>query len=252
MGRVDGKVAIITGGGMGMGESHSKLFAREGASVVVSDINIEAGESTVADIVAAGGKAIFVQHDVASESQWANVVSQAVKTYGGVDILINNAGIIFFASSQKTTADEWNKTMAVNLLGVHLGCQAVQPAMVKRGGGSIVNISSISGIVGMPNQAAYQASKGGVRQLTKALAVDYRRDNIRCNSIHPGMIRTPILGDLQDDFETARDLLGPGAAQVTRMADPIEVSYPVLFLASDEASYVNGTELVVDNGFVAT
>jgi cyclopentanol dehydrogenase len=252
MGRVDGKVAIITGAGMGMGESHSKLFAREGACVVVSDINIEAGESTVADIVADGGKAIFVQHDVASESQWANVVDTAVETYGGVDILVNNAGIIFFASSQKTTADEWNKTMAVNLLGVHLGCQAVQPAMAKRGGGSIVNISSISGIVGMPNQAAYQASKGGVRQLTKALAVDYQQDNIRCNSIHPGIIRTPILGDLKDDFEAARALLGPAAQQVTRMAEPIEVSYPVLFLASDEASYVNGTELVVDNGFAAT
>ena len=252
MDRVKGKVAIITGGGMGMGESHCKLFALEGACVVVTDINIEAGENTVADIVADGGKAIFIQHDVASESQWDNVVSQAVDTYGGIDILVNNAGIILFASSQKTTAEQWHKTMSVNLYGVHLGCQAVQPEMAKRGGGSIVNISSISGIVGVPNQAAYQASKGGVRQLTKALAVDYQRDNIRCNSIHPGMVSTPLLGKLQNDFEQARASLGPTAGQMTRMADPIEVSYPVLFLASDEASYVNGTELVVDNGFVAT
>jgi cyclopentanol dehydrogenase len=252
MGRVEGKVAIITGGGMGMGESHSKLFASEGASVVVTDINVEAGESTVSDIVADGGKAIFVAHDVGSEEQWSSVVDKAVTTYGGIDILVNNAGIVFFSSSQKTTAEEWNKTMSVNLWGVQLGCQAVQPEMAKRGGGSIVNISSISGFVGMPNQAAYQASKGGVRQLTKAVAVDFQKDNIRCNSIHPGVIRTPILGELQDDLETTRTLLGPGAQQVTRMADPVEVSYPVLFLASDEASYVNGTELVVDNGYTAT
>lgn len=252
MARVADKVAIITGGGMGMGESHSKLFASEGASVVVTDINVEAGESTVSDIVAAGGKAIFVPHDVGSEEQWSNVIDKAVAAYGGIDILVNNAGIVFFASSQKTTAEEWHKTMSVNLWGVHLGCQAVHPEMAKRGGGSIVNISSISGIVGMPNQAAYQASKGGVRQLTKAIAVDYQQDNIRCNSIHPGMIRTPILGELQDDFEKAKDLLGPAAQQITRMGEPIEVSYPVLFLASDEASYINGTELVVDNGYAAT
>jgi cyclopentanol dehydrogenase len=252
MGRVAGKVAIVTGGGMGMGESHSKLFAREGASVVVTDINSEAGEQTAADIVSDGGKAIFVAHDVGSEEQWANVVHQAVAQFGGIDILVNNAGIIFFAACQNTTAEEWHKTLSVNLWGVQLGCQAVQPEMAKRGGGSIVNISSISGIVGLPNQAAYQASKGGVRQLTKAIAVDFQKYNIRCNSIHPGMIRTPILGDLQDDFEAAKGLLGPAGGQITRMAEPIEVSYPVLFLASDEASYINGTELVVDNGFAST
>jgi len=252
MGRLDGKVAIITGGGMGMGESHCKLFAAEGAQVVVTDVDVEAGEDTLKQITDAGGDAVFVPLDVGSEEQWDNVIAKTVEAYGKITSLVNNAGIVVFKPEQDTTKEDWDFTMSVNLWGVHLGCKAVQPEMTKAGGGSIVNISSISGIVGMPNQAAYQASKGGVRQLTKAIAVDYQPFNIRCNSIHPGMIRTPILGALQNDFESAKAILGPAGGQITRMADPIEVSYPVLFLASDEASYVNGTELVVDNGFAAT
>lgn len=247
MGRVDGKVALVTGGAMGMGESHFLLLAREGARVVVTDINTEAGEATAQQIRDEGGEAIFIHHDVASEEQWQSVIDQAVAAYDKIDILINNAGIVISKPNETTTVEDWDLTMAVNSTGVFLGCKTVVPAMEKAGGGSIVNISSIYGIIGAPNAAAYQASKGAVRMLTKSCAVDYAKYNIRVNSIHPGVIRTPILGDLANDEAAIKQVLATTILQ--RMAEPIEVSYAVLLLASDESSYMTGSELVVDGGY---
>lgn len=247
MGRVDGKVALVTGGAMGMGESHCLLLAREGARVVVTDINTEAGEATAQQIRDEGGEAIFIHHDVANEDQWQSVIDQAVAAYDKIDILINNAGIVISKPNETTTVEDWDLTMAINSTGVFLGCKTVVPAMEKAGGGSIVNISSIYGIIGAPNAAAYQASKGAVRMLTKSCAVDYAKYNIRVNSIHPGVIRTPILGDLANDEAAIKQVLATTILQ--RMAEPIEVSYAVLLLASDESSYMTGSELVVDGGY---
>ncbi|MBL4868835.1 MAG: glucose 1-dehydrogenase [Pseudomonadales bacterium] len=247
MGRVEGKVAIITGGAMGMGESHSLVLAREGAKVVVTDINTTAGEATAQQIRDEGGEAVFIEHDVAIEEQWQSVIDQTVEAYGKVDILVNNAGIVIFKSNENTTVEIWDKTMAVNSTGVFLGCKTVFPAMEKAGGGSIINISSIYGIIGASNTAAYQASKGAVRMLTKSCAVDYGRYNIRVNSIHPGVIRTPILGGLEEDSEAIKSVLGSTILQ--RIGEPIEVSNAVLLLASDESSYMTGSELVVDGGY---
>lgn len=234
---------------MAMGESHCLLLAREGARVVVTDINTEAGEATAQQIPDEGGEAVFIHHDVASEEQWQSVIDQAVAAYDKIDILINNAGIVISKPNETTTVEDWDLTMAVNSTGVFLGCKTVMPAMAKAGGGSIVNISSISGIAGMPTQAAYQAGKGAVRLLTKSIAVDYAKYNIRCNSVHPGAVRTR---------GTSRVMQEPGFidAMLTstilgRVAEPIELSYPVLFLASDESSYVNGAKVVVDGGYTA-
>ena len=249
MGRVDGKVALVTGGATGMGESHSVLLAKEGAKIVVTDVNVEEGEATAQQIRDEGGEAIFLQHDVSVEEQWQDIVKQAVATYGKIDILINNAGIIIPNPNEATTVEEWDTTMAVNSTGVFLGCKSVVGAMQDAGGGSIVNISSIYGIIGAPNSGAYQASKGSVRLLTKACAVDYGPFNIRVNSVHPGVIRTPLLAALEADDEMVKQVLGPTIAQ--RMAEPIEVSYAVLLLASDESSYMTGSELVVDGGYTA-
>jgi len=249
MGRVDGKVAIVTGGAVGMGESHCLLLAREGAKVVVTDIDGAGGAATAHQIRDDGGDAIFVQHDVASEDQWQNVIDEAVATYGKVDILVNNAGIVVFKPNDETSVEEWDRIMDVNSTGVFLGCKLIVPAMQKAGGGSIVNISSIYGIIGAPNAAAYQASKGAVRMLTKSCAVDYAEYNIRVNSIHPGVVMTPLLASVTNDPETLKQLLGTTIAN--RTADPIELAYPMLLLASDESSYMTGAELVVDGGYTA-
>lgn len=249
MGRLNGKVALITGSALGMGREHAKLFASEGAKIVVTDINEQAGLENVETITRAGGEAIFIQHDVASEDDWKRVVDKAVEAYSKVDILVNNAGILLSKSLEDTSVEEWDLVMNINLKGVFLGCRAIIPAMKIAGGGSIVNISSIYGIVGAPDCAAYEASKGGVRLLTKSAAVDLIKHNIRVNSIHPGMIKTEMTKGLADIPEAAaaiaeKVLLG-------RMAEPEEVSKAVLFLASDDASYVHGTELVVDGGYTA-
>ena len=249
MGRLEGKVALITGAALGMGRAHARLFASEGAKVIVTDINEEAGRENVEAINKDGGEAIFLKHDVANESDWKQVIDKSVETYGKVDILVNNAGILLSKSLEDTSVDEWDLVMNINLKGVFLGCREIIPAMNKAGGGSIVNISSIYGLIGAPDCAAYEASKGAVRLLTKAAAVDLIKHNIRVNSIHPGMIKTEMTKGLADIPEAAAGI----AAKVLlgRMAEPEEVSKAVLFLASDESSYVHGSELVVDGGYTA-
>lgn len=249
MDRVKGKIAIVTGGALGMGRSHSMLLAKEGAKVVVTDINEQAGQQTVEDIKKEGGEAVFIKHDVANDADWKKVIQFALDTYGKVDVLVNNAGILIMKPVNETTEEEWDKIFSINAKGVFLGCKYILPAMQKAGGGSIVNISSIYGIVGAPSAAAYEATKGAVRLLTKAAAVDYVQYNIRVNSVHPGVIRTEMTKDLLAQGESAKALLGP--TLLPRAAEPSEVSYAVLFLASDESSFMTGSEVVVDGGYTA-
>lgn len=248
-GRVAGKIAIVTGGAQGMGRSHSLLLAEEGAKIVVTDVNETEGQATAKEIRDAGGDAIFVRHDVTSAEGWKEVIGQAVSTYGKVDILVNNAGILILKPLDQTEDAEWDSIMAINAKGTFLGCKHVIPAMEKAGGGSIINISSIYGIVGAPSAAAYEASKGAVRLLTKAAAIDLHKYSIRVNSVHPGVIATAMTTELLSTPEMSKAVLGTTILE--RPAQPKEVSYAVLFLASDEASFMTGSEVVVDGGYTA-
>lgn len=249
MGRLQNKVAFITGAGMGMGKSEALLFAQEGASIIVSDINEQAGQETAKSIQNSGGKAIFIKMDIALENDWIKAIEESVKAFGKIDILVNNAGILLFKSLDETTLEEWNKIFSVNVTGVFLGCKHVVPAMQKAGGGSIINISSIYGLIGAPSCAAYESSKGAVRLLTKAAASDLAKYNIRVNSVHPGLIDTPMTADIIKDPEATRKVLSTTILE--RPANAMEVARPVLMLACDDSSYMTGSELVVDGGYTA-
>jgi len=248
-GRVEGKIAFITGGGSGMGREHALLMAEEGASVIVSDVNDANGRETLSMINSRGGQGLYINFDVASETAWQGAVNQAMATFGRVDILVNNAGILYLKKIQDTTSAELDRMLDVNIKGVFYGCKHILPAMQKAGGGSIINISSIYGLIGASSAAAYQAAKGAVRILTKSVAVDYAEFNIRCNSIHPGVIRTAMTKDLLADDASTQAILG--STIIRRPAEPREVAYPVLFLASNESSYMTGSEVVVDGGYTA-
>lgn len=247
--RVEGKIAIVTGGAAGMGRTHARLLAQEGAAVVVTDIDTLGGSETAELINAEGGSATFIQHDVSSSKDWETVVEQAVQRHGRVDVLVNNAGILAFTSLQDTEEDVWDRIFSVNAKGTFLGCKAVIPGMQKSTAPSIINISSMYGIIGAPNAAAYQASKGAVRNLTKAAAVDLQTFGIRVNSVHPGVIDTAMTSEILADPEGSTALLG--TTIMSRAGQPEEVSAVVLFLASDESSFMTGSELVVDGGYIA-
>ncbi|HEX5365379.1 MAG TPA: glucose 1-dehydrogenase [Acidimicrobiales bacterium] len=249
MGRVEGKVAVVTGAAMGMGRAHAILLAREGATVAVTDLDAAAAKGTVDAVTEAGGVARAWQHDVAEESSWVEVMSQVDQAFGRVDVLVNNAGILLQKPVHETTVEEWDRIFAVNARGPFLGTRHVLGLMRKAGGGSIVNISSIYGIIGAPSAAAYEATKGAVRLLTKATAVDYAPFGIRANSVHPGVIRTHMTEGILHGGEAERALVGPTV--MARSAAPEEVSGAVLFLASDESSFMTGSEVVVDGGYTA-
>jgi NAD(P)-dependent dehydrogenase (short-subunit alcohol dehydrogenase family) len=248
--RLDGKVAIVTGAAHGMGESEALIFAREGATVVVADLDQAAGEQVAAKITGNGGTARFARLDVADEGQWEAVVRDTVAAYGRLDILVNNAGISGSSGSDVTSTPLWDSIMDVNAKGVFLGMKHAVPAMRRSGGGAIVNISSISGFVGQDRlHMAYNASKGAVRIMTKSGAVQYARDGIRVNSVHPGFMPPMRTSTVSADPAWRKPFLD--AVPLRREGRVEAVAHAVLFLASDEASYITGTELVVDGGFLA-
>ena len=250
MGRLDGKVTLISGGARGQGAAEARLFVREGASVVFGDVRDDEGKQVEAEIEAAGAKATYVHLDVTSEADWRAAVATAVGTYGKLNVLVNNAGILFRSKIEETTEADWDRIMAVNVKGVFLGTKAAIPAMRQVGGGSIINISSTAGLVGSPGEtAAYTATKGAVRLFTKATAIQHASDGIRCNSVHPGPIVTDMIRDVLENRAMWEQRLR--RLPMGRAGTPEDVAYGVLYLASDESSYVTGSELVIDGGTTA-
>jgi 3alpha(or 20beta)-hydroxysteroid dehydrogenase len=244
VGRLDGKVALVTGGARGQGEAEVRLFAAEGAKVVAADVRADAGEALAAEL---GDDVAFVRHDVSSESSWEAAVATVVERFGGLDVLVNNAGIGHVAPLAKHSLEDYERIIAVNQTGVFLGIRAAIGPMTDRGGGSIVNISSGAGLRATKYMIAYAASKYAVTGMTAAAAMELARDNIRVNSIHPGVIDTPMLGSFGDrtDDRIVR------ATPMRRMGRPEEIANVALFLASDESSYMTGSHVVVDGGITA-
>jgi 3(or 17)beta-hydroxysteroid dehydrogenase len=252
MGRVDGKVALVTGGASGIGKAVAKLLAREGARVLVTDRIVQAGEAVAAEI---GDAAAFVALDVTREDQWVAAVAAAVQRFGRLDILVNNAGVGVQKDIETTTLDEWRFVHAVNTEGVFLGCRESIKVMKLTGGGSIINVSSVAGLVGDGSLPAYCSSKGGVRLLSKSVALYCAQKGygIRCNSVHPSFIATPMVEQMIDestDPQKARARL-THASPLGKLGDVDDVAYMILYLASDESKFVTGTELVVDGGATA-
>jgi len=245
--RLGGKVALITGGASGMGQSEAVIFAREGAKVIVADV-LEAEGKKVADSL--GGAGRFVALDVTSEAAWQQAIATAVDTFGKLDVLVNNAGISGTFDPDTLSTSAWDRLMDVNAKGVFLGMKHAIPQMEKTGGGAIVNISSVSGFVGQVGiHMAYNASKGAVRLMTKSAAVQYARSGIRVNSVHPGVLPAMRSSKATADPAFRQKMLA--GVPMRREGRVEEVAHAVLFLASDEASYITGTELVVDGGWLA-
>ena len=248
--RLENKVALISGGARGMGAVEAKLFVSEGARVVIGDILEEEGGRTEAEINEGGGECLFVRLDVTSASDWQRAVAATVARFGKLDVLVNNAGIYRTERVEDTSEELWDQVMEINAKGVFLGTKYAIPEMRKAGGGSIVNISSVAGLTGGPGSAAYRASKGAVRLFTKATAIQYAADGIRANSVHPGIIETDMTTPNLLVDETARQR-SAARHPLGRIGQPEDVAYGVLYLASDESSFVTGSELVIDGGLTA-
>jgi len=255
--RVQDKVAIVTGAALGLGEASARMLGREGAKVVLTDIKDEEGERAAQMIREAGGEAIYLHHDVADESAWQRVIQTTLDRFGRLDVLVNNAGVGWGGAPEEETLERWRRLMSVNLDGVFLGTKHAILTMkrIPSRGGSIINLSSIEGLVGDPNLGAYNASKGGVRLYTKSVALYCAKQGlgIRVNSIHPGYIWTPMVENYLrehggvEEGRTALDALHP----VGHVGEPDDIAYGVLYLASDESKFVTGTELVIDGGYTA-
>ena len=248
--RLEGKVALISGGARGIGAATARLMAGEGAAVVIADVLEKEGMETEAKISEAGGEVLFVRLDVTSEADWNAAVTATVTKYGKLDILVNNAGISSRTGVEETTVESWDQVMDINAKGVFLGTKAAIPEMRKAGGGSIINISSIYGIVGSGGSASYHASKGAVRIFTKAAAVQYAREGIRVNSVHPGFVDSPMTEAHHGvpEIRQART----GQTPLGRLGVPEDIAPGILYLASDQSSFVTGSELVIDGGMIAS
>ncbi|WP_053386686.1 glucose 1-dehydrogenase [Leucobacter japonicus] len=238
-GRLDGKVALISGGARGMGAAFARLFVEEGANVVIADIEDESGTAIAREL---GSAARYVHLDVSSYTEWEQAVAEAVDAFDGLDILVNNAGLLVWAPIEEHSIEDWDRVLQVNLSGAFYGIKAAIPALRQRGAGSIVNISSTAGIQGWESLAAYSASKFGIRGLTKNAALDLARYGIRVNSVHPGTIETPMSRDTQSSVDHVA---------MQRRGEPIEIARLVLFLSSDESSFSTGAEFVADGGETA-
>jgi NAD(P)-dependent dehydrogenase (short-subunit alcohol dehydrogenase family) len=252
LGRLDGKVGLISGSARaaGQGACEAKLFASEGAKVVISDVLDEEGRRLEDEIRKSGGECIYVHLDVTDEDQWRRAVATAEDRFSKLDILVNNAGINIRKTIEVMTVDEWDAVMAVNLKGVFLGTKSAVPAMRRAGGGSIINVASVGGIIGVPNGGAYSATKGGVRAFTKSTAIAFASDSIRCNAVNPGDIDTDFIKVWTDDADKRQQQ--EQKVPLGRLGKVEEVAFAVLYLASSEASYVTGAELTIDGGLVAS
>jgi len=249
MDRLKGKVALISGGARGQGAAEARLFAGEGANVVIGDVLDDLCKKTADEINSKSGRnaVAALRLDVTRAADWRDAVHACERQFGGLDVLVNNAGIANVKGIEETSEEEWDSIVNINQKGVWLGMKAAVPVMRRRGGGSIINISSIYGIIGSSGSAAYHGTKGAVRLLTKAAAVQYAPDKIRVNSVHPGVILTPMVDVVpRSELQPIIDM-----APMKRAAQPEEVGWCVVFLASDEASFVTGAELVVDGGYTA-
>ena len=249
MNRAANKTVLITGAASGMGRAHCLLLASEGARIIATDRDIQGGKETLSQIEVSGGVGVFIQHDIASEADWKRVISGGCAAYGSINVLVNNAGIGLYKPTIDTSLEEWDTVQNVNARGTFIGCREIIPVMKAAGGGSIVNVSSTYGLVGRAGFAAYAASKGAVRMLSKALAAELAEFNIRVNSVHPGTIETNLTKQVLSTPQSTAAIIGPQL--IRRPGLPMEVATAVLYLASDEASFVTGTEMVVDGGYVA-
>ncbi len=254
MARLENKVALVSGGASGLGQAQCLVMAREGASVVVTDINLEGAQAVADEIKAKGGNAMALHQDVTQEARWEEVIASTVEQYGKLDILVNNAGIGAGGNAEDCTLEDWRLVMSVNLDAVFLGTKHAIRAMKQTGGGSIINISSIMGLIGAAGSGAYNASKGGVKLLTKssALYCANAKYGIRVNSVHPGYVYTPLVQRFFDrpDGESAEQNL-IDLHPIGRLGQPEDIANGVLYLASDESSFVTGSELVIDGGYTA-
>ncbi len=253
-GRVDGKVALVTGGASGLGAESARRLAREGAKVMLTDLAADAGQAVADEILDAGGTAAFLTQDVTDEARWGEVVAATLDRFGGIDVLVNSAGVGDGGQSiLEATLEAWRRIVSINLDGTFLGVKTVAPIMVAAGRGSIINLSSILGKVGLPGASAYCASKGGVLMLTKSVALELAPLGVRVNSVHPGFIETPMVVNAfrrSENENEMRDTIISRHA-MARLGVPREIADAIVFLASDESSFMTGSEMVVDGGYTA-